>query len=348
MAKAKKLPSGNWRVIEYIERDDNGNRVYKSFTAESPKEAEYAALEYKLKRKKEKDPENLTVGEAIDKYISIKSAVLSPATVREYKQERRNNLQSLMALPLSKLTQEAIQRAVNTDAMNHSYKTIRNAHGLLSSTLKIYKDDMILRTKLPQKTVSKIQVPDQTIVNKLLGAVSGTDMELPILLAATMGLRRSEICGLRWSRVDLDKSRITIDQAMVIDAEKIFQLKAPKSTAGYRTIDMPPFLADKFRAAEKAGEYVVSINPDIISNRFSRIVKELDIQPPPRFHDLRHYHASIMLALNVPDKYAMERMGHATSHMLKQVYQHTMQNKKDEVSEIINNYMQHEMQHAND
>ena len=43
MAKAKKFPSGNWRVIEYFERDDNGNRVYKSFTSESPKETEYAA-----------------------------------------------------------------------------------------------------------------------------------------------------------------------------------------------------------------------------------------------------------------------------------------------------------------
>lgn len=56
-----------------------------------------------------------------------------------------------------------------------------------------------------------------------------------------------------------------------------------------------------------------------------------------------------MLALGVPDRYAMERMGHATPNMLKAVYQHTMQHKSREVSDQVNSYferMQHEMQHG--
>lgn len=55
-----------------------------------------------------------------------------------------------------------------------------------------------------------------------------------------------------------------------------------------------------------------------------------------RFHDLRHYCASLMLALGVPDLYAMERMGHSPTHMLKSVYQHTMKDKQDEVAISIN------------
>ena len=56
-----------------------------------------------------------------------------------------------------------------------------------------------------------------------------------------------------------------------------------------------------------------------------------------------------MLALGIPDKYAMEIMGHATNNMLKTVYQHTMEDKQKEVARNINMYfnqsMQHEMQH---
>lgn len=68
-----------------------------------------------------------------------------------------------------------------------------------------------------------------------------------------------------------------------------------------------------------------------------------------RFHDLRHYYASLMLSLGVPDKYAMARMGHATPNMLKNVYQHIMDDKDKEVSLAINQYfesLQHGMQHA--
>ena len=45
-----------------------------------------------------------------------------------------------------------------------------------------------------------------------------------------------------------------------------------------------------------------------------------------------------MLALGVPDKYAMERMGHATSGMLKMVYQHPMRTKQDAVSDAVDSY----------
>jgi len=60
--------------------------------------------------------------------------------------------------------------------------------------------------------------------------------------------------------------------------------------------------------------------------------------PHFRFHDLRHANTSVMLALNIPDKYAMERMGHATNNMLKTVYQHTMDEKRESVSDAIDEY----------
>ena len=57
------------------------------------------------------------------------------------------------------------------------------------------------------------------------------------------------------------------------------------------------------------------------------------------FHDLRHINASIMLALGVPDKYAMERGGWSTPSTFKNVYQHTFTAEREETDKKIDNYM---------
>lgn len=66
MAKAKKLPSGNWRVQVY----DSNTKKYKSFTAKTKKEAEYKAAEYSLNSHKDNSYENITLKEAYKRYIA--------------------------------------------------------------------------------------------------------------------------------------------------------------------------------------------------------------------------------------------------------------------------------------
>ena len=62
--------------------------------------------------------------------------------------------------------------------------------------------------------------------------------------------------------------------------------------------------------------------------------------PHFRFHDLRHVNASTMLAVGVPDKYSMKRMGHATNNMLKTTYQHTIKEKEAEYDQKTENYIE--------
>ncbi len=71
---------------------------------------------------------------------------------------------------------------------------------------------------------------------------------------------------------------------------------------------------------------------------FARMLKQLDMHPF-RFHDLRHYYASILLAIGIPDKYAQYRMGHSSDNMLKNVYQHLFEAKKDKVNAQIDEYV---------
>ena len=82
MAKAKKLPSGNWRVNLYDYTDPaSGKRIYKSFTAATKKEAEYMAAEYKLDGKQRTaSAGDMTLKEAYTRYIDSKTNVLSPST----------------------------------------------------------------------------------------------------------------------------------------------------------------------------------------------------------------------------------------------------------------------------
>ena len=75
----------------------------------------------------------------------------------------------------------------------------------------------------------------------------------------------------------------------------------------------------------------------MITDRFADILNKCGV-PHFRFHDLRHYNASVMLALGIPDKYAMARMGHSTPNMLQNVYQHLLSEKEKEVSDNINNF----------
>lgn len=85
MAKAKQLPSGSWRVQVYLGEDENGKPIRKSFTASTKKEAEFKALNYQMHNKEmRQNPSNLTLSEAIDRYIESKENILSPSTIRGY------------------------------------------------------------------------------------------------------------------------------------------------------------------------------------------------------------------------------------------------------------------------
>lgn len=337
MAKAKKLPSGRWRIQVYDYTDENGKIYRKSFTAETKKEAEFLAADYKLKKREKNKPENMTVGEAMEKYIRSKENVLSPATIRGYWQIHRNTLQSIKNTKLCDLDQNAIQVSINHTAASYSPKSVANIHGLLSSTLNMFYPDFKLDTTLPQKVRPDIDIPDNNTIRRILEYIKDTEIEVPVLLAACGGLRRSEIAALTYDDFNFDENTVTINKAIVKNAENQWCKKTTKTTSSKRTIELPKAVIEIIKDKKNTGKNLIELNPNVISSRFSKVLKDLGIHHF-RFHDLRHYNASVMLALGVPDKYAMARMGHSTPNMLKKVYQHLMTEKEKEVNDNINNF----------
>lgn len=325
----KKLPSGAWRVQVMVD----GSRI--SVTDPDPKvaQAKAAALKAKL-TEAAKAPAQLTVGQAIDRYIENKSGVLSPATIAGYKRIRVNALASLADTKLSALTQAKVQRMVSDLAQSKSPKTVRNAHGLLSAVLSEYKPELTLRTTLPQKRRYEVHIPSDAEIEAIIQAAQGTPMELPVLLAVWLGLRASEICGITWNCID--GNTLHIKQAKVAGEDGPI-LKATKTFSGDRYLRLPQPIADLIQAQPHIDEFVVHLTGQAIYKRFVRLCQKAEL-PHFRFHDLRHANASVMLALGVPDKYAMERMGHATSNMLKTTYQHTMRTRQEQIADQVDSY----------
>lgn len=327
MAKAQRLPSGNYRVR--VTDPDTGRR--RSFTASSKREAELAALEW-LGGKSTHAAR--TVGECIDDYISSKENILSPTTIDGYRRCKKNCLSQLCGIPLTELTQLAVQRHMNMLSLEHSAKTVRNAHGLLVSVLHVYAPDIVLRTTLPaaQKKIKQLPTADA-----VLAAVVGTDIELPCLLAIWEGMRMSEIRGLK--RSDISGSVITIHETIVTVNGKHITKEQTKTYDSTRQLRLPPYIMSMINALPEDQDRLTLLSGQAIYRRFKRLL-EYNGLPPITFHDLRHINASAMLALGVPDKYAMERGGWSSTHIMKSVYQHTFSSERESADNIIDGYFQ--------
>lgn len=343
MPTAKKLPSGSWRcqVFSHYEeiRQPDGTvkkkRIYKSFTSDNPsragkKEAELMATQYASEKKTSASTCTLTFGDALDSYIEMRSSVLSPRTIADYKRMRKTEIQQLMNVKICDITQELIQKIINEDAQKHSPKTVRNNHGLISAVLNVYRPDFVLKTDLPKKVRPDIYVPSDVEIKRLLKVASGTPMELPILLAAFGPMRRGEICALSTDRIE--GTIVHVDRNMVRNADNEWVVKAPKSYAGDRYIDYPQFVADKWKNIHGR---ITDMHPNQLTWAFAKLLKQSEL-PHFRFHDLRHYSASIQHALGIPDSYIMQRGGWGNDGVLKAVYRHTMNDKSKEMSQLAN------------
>lgn len=348
MSDAKKQPSGKWRNLLYVGRDENGKRIYESFTADTKREANLLASERarELEQgiKKNRIPMELTVGEAIDKYIDERDAILAPKTAREYRGYRRNYLQGIMNVKIKRLTSDMIQREINKDARRLSPKSVHNAWALVHSALRAITPELDYKIDLPKKQKKEMRIPSNEQLIQIFEAVEGKKLELPILLGATCGLRRGEIVALDLDKdVDYERCVISVNKAMSNDTAGEWVIKSTKTVESTREVDAPAWVIEKLRDARDSG--YCWMKPDGISSGFADLCKRFGFEF--RFHDLRHYYASLMLSLGVPDKYAMARMGHATPNMLKNVYQHLMDDKDKEVTQILNNHfdgMQRSMQ----
>lgn len=332
---AKQLPSGAWFCRVRVGGQD------VPITRDTKEEAVAEAMAVKAGIKSpEKARANITLEQAYKKYIESRSGVISPSTEAEYKRLQKKSFQSLMKQPVSSITSEQLQREVGKLAKaGKSPKYIRNVEGLLISVLKQFAPDTHFSVMLPQKQKVELRRIEDAEIGKLIAAFSGTELELPVLMALWMGMRMSEIRGARYE--DIKDGKLHICRA-IVSGEGGDTVKPPKTFSGDRWVSIPTHIQSLIKATGHTEGYIVPLSGHMIYNRF---VKGLDAAGIPhcRFHDLRHANAAIMVRLGVESKYAQERNGWSTDRMYKQVYAYAMDDKMADTDRAINDYFDNKM-----
>lgn len=332
--KARKLPSGSWRVNAYVGKDADGKQIRKSFTAETKRQAELLANQYLATNKQADSYTDMALSEAYQRYIASKDSVLSPSTIRGYKQMARTHFQRLMPCKLSALTQEQIQKAVNVESLSCSPKTLRNNYGLLVAVLKTYCPSLHLNISLPQKEKVEIYIPTEEQINRLLEMVENTEIEKAILLGAVGGLRRSEIAAL--TATDVSEDGVTVNKALVSDEYGNWVLKTTKTTESTRFVPLPQEVISKL-TPQSGTDKIVNLNPNMITKGFRSACLEA-FGCTYRFHSLRHFSASFLHSLNVPTAYIMKRGGWSNPATLQKIYTHTMEQQEKDFNDLINQH----------
>lgn len=313
--KIEKLPSGSYRI-----RKTYKGQVYTVvFDCKPTQKEAVQAMAKELDKVLAK--KNMTFQRAAESYVDMKRNVLSPRTIKEYSENVNRFPEWFRKLPISDITQIEINKLVNELSKEKSPKTVRNYHGFLTAVLGTFYPNLRVNTTLPQKVKSEPYTPSQEDVRRILEEVKDTTYEIPIILAC-YGMRRSEICALKLE--DIDDDIVHINKAMVQNESKKWIIKTTKTTESTRSIIIPETLAEMIRNQG----YIYKGHPGGITKHLEKVENKLGI---PRFplHKLRHYFASQMSALGVPEADILKMGGWETDHVMKSVYRHSMMQKDE-------------------
>lgn len=335
MATARVLPSGRWRCLVF-DGMENGKRKYKSFTAATKNDAELQAKQYLSDPTRKQSKDTITVKDAIERYITVKTGVLSPATIRGYRQMQRTRFSTIENEDIFTLNTEKMQKFVSSTTMNASAKTTANAYGLLTASVAMFRPDAIFRVTMPKKAAKRKSAPSDGDVQTLYKEADG-ELKLCIALAAFGSMRRGEICALKYS--DIEGNAIYIHKDMVMDENNHFQIKnMPKTSDSVRIVQLPDSII-KMIGTGKPENFIVNLTPSAITIAFMRLRDRLGINI--RFHDLRHYYASIGAVLNIPDNYVADFGGwRRGSSVMKEIYQGVIQDAKSQYAAMLNKHFE--------
>lgn len=340
--KAKKLPSGNWRCQVYSHTDSSGKRIYESFTASSKREAEMLAMQFKADKER-LQADDITVKEAVDRYISSNNNVLSPATLRGYMMDAKR-MTSINHRKIRKLKSYDIQEYVSELSGKYAPKTVKNTYALLMTSLTFCGVDTRFKVNLPTIPKKLKIAPENEQIIALYNSASPM-LKKAIVLAAFHSLRRGEICGLKYG--DLKGNALYIHSDMVKGPDGWVHKDIPKTESSNRTI----ILTDKeieIIGAGKPDEYIVPRTPTTIDHNFKELTKKLNIEGVT-LHTLRSYFTSVAVAIGIPDLYVSHMGGwRENSSVLKEYYQRKIASVDEAYSDKMNSYfddMMKDMQH---
>ena len=334
--------------------DRSGKRIRKYRTFDTKRDATRAFNEHKVKMDKGTQvlPSEYTFAQWLDYwYKDIILPQIEETTAYGYRGMIENYLKpQLGEIRLQKLTARDIQQYYTwlMGEKELSPNTVIKHHNLLTNTLNAAERQEYI-TKNPMRAVSppkkrqreaKFYTPEQ--LGTLLDKAVGTRLELPVYICAYLGLRRGELCGLRWSDIDLEHQTITIENTRTQAGKKEIE-KGTKTASSTRTLYLPDTLCDMLKAAKENqqacratyknayddNDYVVVMEdgrpfrPNYLSELFGKFLADNDL-PKIVLHELRHTFASLSNQAGIPAYNIGKALGHSTPATTQKIYTHLL------------------------
>lgn len=289
-------------------------------------------------------------------WMEIARSTLKPNTAAGYASMIQNPIAPYFqqrGITLGGLQAVDIQMFYTSQLKRVSANTVIHYHAIIHRALKYaVKTDLIDvnpadKVERPRKDRFTASFYDGSEVNRLFQAARGTPLELPVMLAAFYGLRRSEVVGLKWDAIDFENKTIAIRHTVTACAEKGRRIEVAadttKTASSRRTLPLVPAFQTKLAALKEQQEknrilcgrsyctdYLGYVLVDAMGNRlklsyistaFPALLKRNGLRPI-RFHDLRHSCASLLLKNGVPMKQIQEWLGHSDFSTTANIYAH--------------------------
>jgi integrase len=351
---------GHWAIILDQRDPATGKRKRKWHSFEGTKreaQVECSRLITALNGGTYLEPNKITVAAFLARWLDHIKSQVSPKSFERYSGLVNQNLiPALGAVVIAKLKPAQISEAY-TKALaggrrddkegGLSPRTVGHMHRVLKQALgQAVRWELLNRNPAdavdpPKVDWKPMQTYDLPQTADLIEAVRGTPIFIPTLLAVLCGLRRGEICALRWRNVDLASGQLSVVESLE-QTKAGLRFKSPKSGKG-RTVALSETVIEELRSyrACRAQDFlklgiglgddalVIShadgsiVQPIYISQQWARTIAKTPLARL-RFHDLRHAHATHLLANGVHPKVASERLGHSKVGITLDLYSHVI------------------------
>ncbi len=376
---SKRTPKGMGSVLEYrpgkyrtwldLGVDEYGKRLRKTFSGNTQEEVVKKLDEFKEEKRKGTIVLNdrTTFHEFANRWLETKETQVKASTYESYKNTctthffpalGRRAMQKITTAQINDFLQKKMSSGLapasvaRLKAILHAIFNLAVREGLVgrnvieaTSTIKReQKETFTLSVEDIDKILKTAEAYDQE--NWAQGKKTSAMYHL-ILLAISTGCRRGELLGLKWNAVDATSNIITIRSNLVEVYGKI-HIETPKTRSSKRTIALDKIVLDKLLELKDKHEVK---SPWVFHNRLgehlfpSNVGRSFDIirkrarLPHIRFHDLRHTHATLLIAHGVDMKTVSERIGHEDIRTTLNLYTHALPQKDREAAELIGKLM---------
>ena len=310
---------------------------------------------------------NMTVEQYLNLWFSTHSKGIEAGTAQGY----WNNIRLHIIPNIGKVKLRNLDRHKITAFYDRlqkekglSPKTIWYVHATFRKALNdAVADDLLIKNpckdaKCPKAEKFYAEILDEAQVRILIQGVLGSPIETEVLLMASLGLRRGEALGVRFSDVDFDNAIICIKQQVTNVGKEGSQkqewgIKGLKTDGSNRNLYLPDFVIDSIRARKKRvaedrlrlgaayqNNDLICCNdngsfksPQTVYHQFKKLLKKLEL-PDIRLHDLRHTCASLLFDKDVPLKVISQTLGHSTISITADTYVNAL-NKQQQPADIM-------------